>query len=100
MRKVILGVAVSLDGFIEGPGGEYDWCFTDQDYGMSAFFKRIDAIFMGRKSYELAQKMEGQEGTGQWKGIITYVLKPTFATPTAYQDDVDNVLKELEKAAM
>jgi hypothetical protein len=33
------------------------------------------------------------------KGIITYVLKPTFATPTAYQDDVDNVLKELEKAS-
>jgi hypothetical protein len=33
------------------------------------------------------------------KGIITYVLKPTFATPTAYQDDVDNVIKELEKAA-
>jgi hypothetical protein len=33
------------------------------------------------------------------KGIITYVLKPTFATPTAYQDDVGNVLKELEQAA-
>src|SRR5262245_42893921 len=34
------------------------------------------------------------------KGIITCVLKPKFATPTSYQDDVDNVLKELEKAAM
>ena len=44
MRKVILGVAVSLDGFIEDANGAYDWCFMDQDYGMSAFFKRIDAI--------------------------------------------------------
>jgi riboflavin biosynthesis pyrimidine reductase len=26
MRKVILGLAVSLDGMIEGPNGEYDWC--------------------------------------------------------------------------
>ena len=26
MRKVILGLAVSLDGFIEGPQGEFDWC--------------------------------------------------------------------------
>ena len=34
MRKVILGVAVSLDGLIEGPNGEYDWCLMDQDYGM------------------------------------------------------------------
>src|SRR5215831_19505685 len=25
-------------------------------------------------------------------GVITYAAKPTFATPTSYQDDVDNVL--------
>lgn len=57
MRKILLNVAVSLDGFIEGPKGEIDWCFVDQDYGMNAFMKRIDAIFFGRKSYELALKM-------------------------------------------
>lgn len=34
MRKVIPGVAVTSDGFIEGPDGGYDWCFTDQDYGL------------------------------------------------------------------
>ena len=57
MRKLILGLAVSLDGFIEGPHGEYDWCFTDQDYGMSDFFKNVDAAFMGRKSYEMTLAM-------------------------------------------
>jgi hypothetical protein len=31
--------------------------------------------------------------------MVTYVLKPTFATPTAYQDDVDKVIEELVKAA-
>lgn len=59
MRKIILGLAISLDSFIEGPNGEYDWCFTDQDYGMNDFFKRIDAVFIGRKSYELVQTTEG-----------------------------------------
>jgi dihydrofolate reductase len=53
MRKIILNVAVSLDGYIEGPNGEYDWCFADQDYGMAEFFNATDAIFMGRKSFEL-----------------------------------------------
>ncbi|TSD64814.1 dihydrofolate reductase [Inquilinus sp. KBS0705] len=53
MRKIILNLAVSLDGFIEGPNGEYDWCLTDQDYGMDAFFENCDTIFIGRKSYEL-----------------------------------------------
>ena len=57
MRKVILAVAVSLDGFIEGPNGEYDWCFTDQDYGLSDFFKRIDTVFIGRKTYEMTLAM-------------------------------------------
>jgi dihydrofolate reductase len=58
MRKIILGVAITLDGFIEGPNGEYDWCFMDQDYGMAAFLNSIDAIFYGRKSYELMLKAD------------------------------------------
>lgn len=56
MRKLILGLAVTLDGYIEGPKGEYDWCFTDQDYGLNDFFTRVDSIFIGRKSYEMAQQ--------------------------------------------
>ncbi len=59
MRKIILGLAVTLDGYIEGPNGEYDWCFTDQDYGMSEFFGRVDTVFIGRKSYEMAQQYAG-----------------------------------------
>ena len=59
MRKVILGVAVSLDSFIEGPNGEYDWCLMDQDYGMSDFMKRIDTLFMGRKTYEMSLAIGG-----------------------------------------
>jgi len=62
MRKIIIGVAVSLDGYIEGPNGEYDWCFTDQDYGFSDFFKRVDTIFVGRKTYEMSNGMEDPRG--------------------------------------
>src|SRR5436190_2287507 len=76
MRKVILGGAVRLDGFIEGPNGEYGWCMTDQDYGLSDFFKRIDAIFMGRKSYDLSKTMDASQNP--WKGIKTYVFSKTL----------------------
>jgi dihydrofolate reductase len=51
MRKVILNVAVTLDGFIEGPRGEYDWCLTDADYGMTDFLNSIDTVIFGGKSY-------------------------------------------------
>jgi dihydrofolate reductase len=53
MRKVILGVAVSLDGFIEGPNGEYDWCPPPSQKEMDDFMGMIDSIFFGRKSFEL-----------------------------------------------
>lgn len=62
MRKLILGLAVTMDGYIEGPNGEYDWCFTDQDYGLKEFFTRVDSIFIGRKSYEMAQQYADSNG--------------------------------------
>lgn len=77
MRKIILGLAVSLDSYIEGPNGEYDWCFTDQDYGMSDFFKHIDAMFIGRKSYELTQSMDDTAMAGFPK-LKEYVFSTTL----------------------
>lgn len=77
MRKVILGLAVSLDGLIEGPNGEYDWCFTDQDYGMTDFLKGIDAIFYGRKSYEMMMKADPDVGNS-WKDKTQYVFSNTM----------------------
>jgi len=77
MRKLILGLAISLDGFIEGPNGEYDWCFTDQDYGMSGFFKRIDSLFIGRKTYEMTLQMGDQSAAGFPK-LKEYVFSKTL----------------------
>jgi len=80
MRKVILGLAISLDGFIEGPNGEYDWCFTDQDYGMTDFMKRIDAIFYGRKSYDMMLRAETGEAN-PFASIRSYVFSHSLSSP-------------------
>ena len=77
MRKLILNLAVSLDGYIEGPKGEYDWCFTDQDYGMTAFLRHIDAIFFGRKSFELVCPM----GPNAYPNLAKYVFSKTLTSP-------------------
>ncbi|MBE7169425.1 MAG: dihydrofolate reductase [Williamsia sp.] len=53
MRKVILDLAVTLDGFIEGPNGEVDWCIMDEDMGFNQFLASIDTIFYGRVSYDM-----------------------------------------------
>jgi len=59
MRKVVLSVAVSLDVFIEGPNGEYDWCIIDPEFNFNEFFKRFDTIFVGRKTYEMSLAIGG-----------------------------------------
>jgi len=52
-RRVILDLAVTLDGFIEGKNGEVDWCIMDPDMGFTDFLNQIDTILYGRKSYDL-----------------------------------------------
>ncbi len=76
MSKILLNLAVTLDGFIEGPNGEFDWCFTDQDYGMTAFLARCDAIIFGRKSYELLLQYE----TDPYPDKMKYVFSNTIAS--------------------
>lgn len=75
MRKVILCVALSLDALIEGPNGEFDWCFPPPKEEMANFMNRIDAVFLGRKSYELTQKMGESAGMPQ---LETYVFSNTL----------------------
>jgi dihydrofolate reductase len=59
MRKIILNLAVTLDGFIEGPNGEIDWCKMDDSSEMGEatafdkFLSTVDTIFYGRVSYDM-----------------------------------------------
>jgi dihydrofolate reductase len=52
-RRILLDLAVTLDGFIEGPKGEVDWCIMDPDMDFNNFLNHIDTILYGRKSYDL-----------------------------------------------
>jgi dihydrofolate reductase len=78
MRKVILSVAVSLDGMIEGPNGEYDWCPPPSKKEMNDFLDKIDAIFLGRKSFELI-------GRSMFPKKEHYVFSTTIKKATDFQ---------------
>jgi dihydrofolate reductase len=72
MRKVILGLGVSLDGYIARPDGSVDFLFMPKDYSMAPFFKTIDTAVMGRKTYEAGLKMGGGSFGGY--SMSLYVL--------------------------
>jgi dihydrofolate reductase len=54
MRRIRYSVAMSLDGFIAGPQGEYDWIPNEPEIDWGAFMARFDTMLMGRRSYEAA----------------------------------------------
>jgi dihydrofolate reductase len=59
MRQLRYSVAASLDGFIAGPGGEFDWIPMDPDIDFAALYASFSALVMGRRSYEVSMTAEG-----------------------------------------
>lgn len=74
-RRVRYSVAMSLDGYIAGPKGEFDWIVMDPDIDFRALFQNFDTLLMGRKTYEAALRM-GQ-GPGM-PGMRSYVFSRTL----------------------
>jgi dihydrofolate reductase len=51
MRKIVLFIATSLDGFIAGKDGNTDWLYSDGDFGYNEFYKSIDTTLMGYNTF-------------------------------------------------
>lgn len=64
MKKIILDLATTLHGFIEGPNGETDWCIMDDDMDFDGFLSGIDTIFYGRVSYDAWGNYQPEENAG------------------------------------
>ncbi len=72
MGKIILNLAISLDGFIADEMGGVDWLNDflrpDEDYGMKDFFKQCGTAVMGAKTYE--QSLSFNFWYGNMEGIV------------------------------
>src|ERR1700733_7336405 len=55
MRQLRYSVAMSLDGFIAGPKGDYDWIVHDPAMDFGELFRQFDTLLMGRRTFDLAQ---------------------------------------------
>ncbi len=76
MRQLRFGVAMSLDGFIAGPNGEYDWIVSDPAIDFVAMFARYDILLMGRRTYEIARsRLADLSGSGHRWIVVSSTLK-------------------------
>ena len=96
MRRVLYSVAMSLDGYIAGPQGEYDWIVMDPDIDFGALFKRFDAVLMGRKTYEVARRQGGGAMPGMTAVVFSRRLRPADCPDVTVSDDPKAVIAALK----
>lgn len=87
MTKLVVYIAASLDGYIARENGEVDWLSAydsaGEDYGYNAFYESVDALIMGRRSYEQIK------GFGEWP----YAGKTCYVFSNSLHDGIDNNIK-------
>ena len=96
MRKVVYGGAMSLDGYIAGPNGEYDWILMDPDIDFAAAMARFDTFLVGRKTFEIMRRMG--DTAPPTPGITTIVFSRTLRQedcPHTLSDDAETVVADL-----
>jgi len=84
MRRIVLGLGISIDGYIARRDGSVDFLFMPKDYSMAPFFKTIDTAMMGRKTYEVGLRMSG--GSFSSYGLKCFVFSRLL--PSGERDGV------------
>lgn len=79
--EVSVFMALSVDGFIARPDGDLDWLARveapGEDYGYSEFMAGIDAVVMGRRTFEKVLSF------GEWPFADVYVVVLSTGRPEA-----------------
>ena len=101
MRRLVYSVAASLDGYIAGPDGDFDWVPMDPDIDWEAFIDRFDTLLAGRKTYEVLAS--GQSGASLPE-LETYVFSRTLdpadhPSVTVVSENANDVVQQLRQGS-
>ena len=93
MRRIRYQVACSLDGYIAGPQGEYDWITGGDDFDFAAHFRQFDTLLMGRNTFELIPPGQSYE---QKMVVVSRTLSPAdHPNITIISNNVGEAVQEL-----
>jgi dihydrofolate reductase len=88
---------MSLDGYIAGPNGEYDWIVMDPDINFSESMAQFDTFLIGRKTFEVMVKMGSYaESTPGIQNIVfSRTLRQSDYPHVIVHSDAEGVVAEL-----
>jgi dihydrofolate reductase len=95
-------VGISLDGFLARSDGSVDWLkpFEGEDHGYLEFFKSIDTVVIGRRTYDFVLEMlrSGLPWAYGGKRCVVMTHRPVEGRngERAFAGDAGKLLQELE----
>jgi dihydrofolate reductase len=99
-RRVRYSVAISLDGFIAGPKGEFDWIIMDPAFDFGAAFKQFDTFLLGRRTFELTRQGGGGGGdmaAGTQTIVFSRTLRQSDYPKVVITSEVTKTISSLKK---
>lgn len=106
MRKLTYGGAISLDGYLATVDDGVDWLMWCDEAAevMNDYWKGIDAILMGRRTYEVAMKSQpdGANSPNPYGDMSTYVFSRTLSPDDVkgaelVSENADDFVRELKE---
>ena len=100
-RKVILYIAVSLDGYIAKPDNDLSFLSIVQqdgeDYGYADFVKSVDTVILGRKTYDwVMTQVVNFPHIDKDSYIITRTPRPSINKTNFYTGDLKKLVIRLK----
>lgn len=90
MRRVTYSMSVSLDGYVEGPNGDFDWPGLDDEVFDIALaeIREVGVHLMGRRLYEAMLCWETADDDGsltapQWEWVTMWNALPKVVFSTS-----------------
>ncbi len=100
-RKVILFIAMSLDGYIAKPDGNIEFLSIvetpETDYGYADFLNNIDTLIWGRKTFDKVLSMVGDVPHKDKKVFVISKTRKGNYDHAVYHPDVVGLVKQLKK---
>jgi dihydrofolate reductase len=109
MAKFLYSAAMSLDGFIGGPGGDVSWMadYLGPNPVVDDLIAQTGAILVGNRTFGGDDPYKGQEGEaeavgGGWAGpqfVLTHRPPDEWRPGVTFVGDIDTAISESRSAA-
>lgn len=102
--KISVFIATSIDGYIAKKNGDIEWLTTfatptgeneEKDCGFSAFFSEVNALVMGRNTYDVVSQFDPWPYEGKRVIVLSSSLKSVCKQAELFNGDILTLMSKL-----